>query len=181
MRIAYWDLETTDLKGDVGRILCGVIIDNTGACKVFRNDKIGPCLADDGEIAKRIRDELENYHITVGWFSKGFDIAFLNTRLVKAGHKTIRPHLHLDSCWYMKGWRGIKPRSASLKVAAEFFDLPERKPDVDVDVWINAAYGGQKKAMDELVERCKADVRLTQGATEALLDSGVVKNIQTYP
>lgn len=182
MRIGVWDLETTSLKGDVGRLLCGVIQDvHSKKYQVFRNDDIGETMADDGDLALQMRNALEEYDITVGWFSKGFDMAFLNTRLVKAGHKTIRPHLHLDGIWYMKGWRGLSPRSAKLKVAAEFFDLKERKPDVDVDVWINAAYGGDRAAMDELVERCKADVRLTWKVTDYLLRARIVKNIQMYP
>ena len=184
MKIAYWDLETTDLKADVGRLLCASVLDaSTGEMKSFRNDKVRKKknMADDGELARQIRDELEKYHVTVGWFSKGFDVSFLNTRLVKAGHKPIRPHLHLDPIWYCKGWRGLGARSAKMKVMAEFFDLPERKPDVDVDVWIDAALGGDKKAMDELVERCEADVRITKDLTERILDTGLVKNIQTYP
>ncbi len=182
MHVGYFDIETTDLKGDKGRILCGVIYDNNSKrYDVFRNDDIAECLADDAEIARQIRDRLEDFNIVVGWFSKGFDIPFINTRLVKAGFKPIRPHLHLDPCWYLKGWRGLNPRSSSLRVAAEFFDLKDRKPQVDVDVWIDAAYGGDRKAMDELVDRCKADVKITKEVCEKILATGLVKNIQMYP
>lgn len=184
MHIAYWDLETSSLKGDVGRILCASIYDaTTGEMISYRNDKVKKKrnMADDGELARLIRDKLEEYHLTVGWFSKGFDFSFLNTRLVKSGHKTVRPHLHLDPIWACKGWRGLSPRSAKMKVMAEFFELPERKPDIDVDVWIEAALGGDKKAMDVLVERCEADVRITKELTEKILNTGLVKNIQTYP
>lgn len=138
-------------------------------------------MADDSAIAVALRDELETYNITMGWFSKGFDMSFVNTRLVKGGHKTIRPHLHLDGIWYMKGWRGLNTRSARLAVAAEFFELKDRKPGVDVDVWISAAFGGDKEAMDTLVDRCKADCKITSDVTDRLLDTGVVKNIQCYP
>lgn len=184
MRICTWDLETSGLEGDVGRILCGSILDHqSGKMVSYRNDRIlqKKSMADDGEIARRIRDHLEKFHITIGWFSKGFDIAFLNTRLVKAGHKPLRSHLHLDPIWVCKGWRGLKPRSAKMAVMSEFFNLPERKPGVDVDVWIEAALGGSRKAMDELVERCEADVRITQQLTMKLLDTGLVKNITSYP
>lgn len=183
MRIAYWDLETSDLKADVGRILCASILDaNSGQMLSLRNDKVKQRknMADDGEIARLIRDELEKYHLTAGWYSKGFDVAFLNTRLVKAGHKPLRSHLHIDACWYCKGWRGLAPRAAKMKVMAEFFDV-ERKPDVDVDVWIDAALGGDTAAMDILVDRCEADVRITKELTERILDTGLIRNIQSYP
>jgi hypothetical protein len=81
----------------------------------------------------------------------------------------------------MKGWRGLNPRSARLKVAAEFFELTDRKPDVDVDVWISAALGGCSESMDILVDRCKADAKITAQVIDKLLDAGVVKNIQMYP
>ena len=182
MRYCTWDIETSDLKGDVGRILCAVIYEPIRKkYTIFRNDELSDCMADDAAIAVALRDELEKYHITMGWFSKGFDMSFVNTRLVKGGHKTIRPHLHLDGIWYMKGWRGLNTRSAKLAVAAEFFELKNRKPGVDVDVWISAAFGGNTEAMDILVDRCKADCKITSDVTDKLLDTGVVKNIQTYP
>ena len=183
MRMAVWDLETSGLEGDVGRLLCGSILDvTTGEMRSFRRDHLkGKNRADDSRLAKVIRDELEKYHLTIGWYSKGFDIAFLNTRLVKAGMKPLRSHLHLDPIWVCKGWRGLKARSAKMAVMSEFFNLPERKPGVDVDVWIDAAHGGDKAAMDLLVDRCEADVRITYQLTLKLLDTGLIKTIGTYP
>ena len=179
MKIATWDIETTNLKADVGRILCASVL--TGrTMKSFRNDDIGKTMADDEEIAIQLRDYLEQFHMTIGWFSKGFDMSFVNTRLVKYGHKPIRSHLHFDPIWYCKGWRGLRPRSAKMKVMAEFFNV-ERKIDVDVDVWIDAAYGGCRKSMDLLVKRCEGDVRTTEKLACHILDTGMVKNIGVYP
>lgn len=181
MKVGYFDLETSDLKGDKGRLLCASILDaSTGEMTSYRNDWISGNMADDGEIALFVRDHLEDFNVTVGWYSKGFDISFLNTRLVKAGHKPIRSHLHLDPIWQCKGWRGLNARSSKMKVMAEFFDI-ERKPDVDVDVWIDAAFSGDTKAMDILVDRCEADVRITKKLTEKIMDTGLVRNIQSYP
>jgi len=186
IRIATWDLETSGLEGDVGRLLCGSILDHqTGEMTSYRNDKLKGAkrknMADDLALAVAIRNKLEHYHITVGWFSKGFDIPFLNTRLVKGGERMLAPHMHLDPIWFCKGWRGIKPRSAKMAVMAEFFNLPERKPGVDVDVWIDAALGGDSAAMDILVDRCESDVRITAQLAAKILDAGLIKNIQIYP
>ena len=147
MRLAYWDIETSNLKGDVGRLLCASVLSGRKMVS-FRNDDIGSSMADDASIAVQLRDYLEEFHLTIGWFSKGFDITFLNTRLVKAGFKPIRPHLHLDPIWYCKGWRGLNTRSSKMKVMAEFFDV-ERKMDVDVDVWIR----GLKRPTGEVEKR----------------------------
>ena len=183
MRICTWDLETSNLKGDIGRLLCGSILDNaTGKMTSYRNypNKKGG-LANDTALAIQIRDHVEKYHIAIGWFSKGFDVPFLNTRLVKAGERPMKAMWHLDPIWACKGWRGLNARSAKMAVMAEFFDLPERKPGVDIDVWIDAALGGDKKAMNELVERCEADVRITSQLAGKILDTGLIKNLSFYP
>lgn len=183
MRYVYFDLETSDLAADIGRILCASFLNQDGKLWTLRNDKIGPNMADDEKIALQIRDTLEDYHLTIGWYSKGFDLSFLNSRLVKAGHKVLRPGLHLDPIWFCKGWRGIKARSSKLKIMAEFFDLPDelRKIHVDVDIWTKAALGGDKRAMDILVDRCEGDVLTTKVITEKILDADLVRNIQRYP
>jgi hypothetical protein len=65
-------------------------------------------------------------------------------------------------------------------VAAEFFKIKDRKMNVDVEVWIEAALGGNKKAMDILVDRCESDVLITKEVTDKIFALGLVKNIGTY-
>jgi hypothetical protein len=65
-----------------------------------------------------------------------------------------------------------------MKHVAEFLKL-ERKPDVAPDVWM-AAKGGNKKALDEVVDRCEADVRITQQITDKSFDLGLVRTINRY-
>lgn len=189
MRVCYFDLETTNLVGDLGRLLCGSILRHDGTMVTFRQDefveaarrrKKKASMVDDGDLAEAIRDELEKHHIVSGWFSKGFDIPFLNTRLAQNGRRLIRQHIHFDPRWYMSGWRGLKPRSAKLAVAAEFFGLDEQKMAVGVEVWARAQVG-EKEALDILVERCESDVRLLKEVSERILETGVVKNLMSYP
>lgn len=186
MRIAYWDIETSDLNAEFGRLLCASVLSLPSEKLVsIRQDtlvkrKLATSMADDRALAVTLRDMLETHHVTSGWFSKGFDISFLNTRLVAHGERLLHSHLHLDGIWYTKGWRGIRAKSASLKSVAAFFGLEEAKMEVDAQTWI-AARAGEKKAMDIAVQRCESDVRLTRQVTERLLDAGLVKNIQQYP
>ena len=186
MRVAYWDIETTDLKGSFGRIICGSVYHvQSNKMVTFRLDKyvtkkLAEDMSDDRQICCDLRDEIEKANVTCGWYSKGFDVPMLNTRLIKHGDRRLKSMLHLDAIWYAKGWRGIKPNGASLAAVAEFFGLEESKMKVDADTWIKARHGN-RKAMDIIVERCESDVRLTQEVTERLLDADVVKNIQTYP
>lgn len=186
MRVCYWDIETTDLKASFGRIICGSVYHvESNKMVTFRLDKYvrakkATDMADDRQLCCDLRDEIEKSNVTCGWYSKGFDIPMLNTRLIKHGERRMKTMLHLDAIWYAKGWRGIKPNGASLAAVASFFGLDEGKMAVDADTWIDARHGS-KKAMDIIQERCESDVRLTQEVTERLLDADVVKNIQTYP
>lgn len=186
MKIAYWDIETSDLNAEFGRLVCASVLSLPEDRMIsLRQDdyvrrKKAKNMADDRQIALDLRDLLEEFHVTAGWYSKGFDIPFLNTRLVSYGERRLHTHLHLDGVWYAKGWRGVKPKSSKLKDAAVFFDLDDRKPEVEPQTWI-AARSGDRDAMDEVVERCEADASLTRSVVEKLLDAHVVANIQRYP
>lgn len=185
MRTAYFDLETWDLEPEFGPIICGVVISMPNdRVTVFRQDEYerdgrADDMVDDEEIATDIRDFLEDHHIVVGWHSKGFDIPLLNTRLAKYEKRQIQRHLHLDPMYYYRGWRGLKPKSASLENVAKFYDF-EEKIGVDPDTWLRARLGN-KPEMDKAVERCTSDVRILKQITERCLDERLAKNIQSYP
>ena len=180
-KIAYFDLETTGLRPEMGSILCcSVLTYPSGDWHDFSiNDYEIDGLFDDGELARDIRDALELHHIIVGWNSKGFDVPFLNTRLAYAGDRKLKTHLHIDPMYYYRGWHGIKPTSSSLKSVAEFWRLPTQKMHVEKDVWIRAN-GGDKKAIAYLSERARSDVELTAMVTAKSFEAGLIKNIQMY-
>jgi hypothetical protein len=73
----------------------------------------------------------------------------------------------------------LSPRNARLKTVSEFFGY-EAKPEVSAEVWVNAR-GGNRKALDEVVERCEADVRIAYEIGIRTLEEGLVKNLQSYP
>jgi uncharacterized protein YprB with RNaseH-like and TPR domain len=180
--IAIWDLETTGLKGDFGRLLCGSVLSYpSGEFSSFRIDETnGGSLNKDGPLAVAIRDEIERHWMSAGWFSKGFDFSMLSTRLVVAGERKIASHLHIDPMWFYKGWRGLSMRSCSLATVAKVLGLEETKMDVPDSVWQEARYG-DKYSLDILVERCESDCRLTLKILQHALSNRLMKNVQTYP
>lgn len=180
MKTAYFDCETSDLKGDVGRLLIASILCHDGEMVTFRSDQMTKNLANDRAICKATRDVLEEHDILVAWYGKGFDLPFVRTRLAANGERILAPRLVLDPCFHYRGWRGLGPRSSKLSTIAEFYKLDERKQSVDVSVWIDAALGGSKKAMKELATRCESDVRLLKEITDRLMKTGLVKTLQTY-
>jgi len=184
MRMAVWDLETWDLSPQFGPVLCASVLDvATDEMRSFRIDdyrrkRKASDMTDDRALLVDLRDYLETFHITSGYFSKGFDLSLLRSRLVLHGERPLQEHLHYDPIWYFKGWRGLKPMSSKMKHVAEFLEL-EQKPDVAPETWMKAK-GGNRRAMDEVVERCEADVRITRAIGEKAIELGLVKNIGRY-
>jgi uncharacterized protein YprB with RNaseH-like and TPR domain len=187
LKIAYFDLETWDLSPEFGPILCASVLSlPSGEMTTFRQDyywrragdKKAEDMQDDRSLCVDLRDFLESHHITCGYFSKGFDLAHLRTRLVHHGERPLKRQLHFDPIWGFKGWRGIKPRSSKMKHVTNFLGL-EAKPDVPAEVWLKARLGN-RAAIDIVAERCEADVRITQQISEKCLELGLLKNISEY-
>lgn len=185
MRIGTFDLETHGLVPTYGPILCASCwLEPENKMVTYRQDayvRAGKAedMIDDKALCVDIRDCLETRHITSGYFSKGFDISHLNSRLAYHGERLMEPRLHIDPIWSFKGWRGIKAQSGKMKHMAEFFGL-EQKEEVTPENWMKAR-AGNKKAMDVVVARCESDVRITVALTEKALDLKLIKNVGVYP
>lgn len=157
-----FDIETTDLKGLMGRILCCSFLDgNTGEVTTFRADEKpwkGRSKIDDSRLAVAIRDHLEKYKLVVGHNSKLFDIPFINARLAKAGERPVNVEWHLDTRWYLNS-ASMRIGSAKLENAQKFFDLGEAKTPISWEQW-QLASTFEKPAMDEVVHHCEQDVKV---------------------
>ena len=169
MKIVAWDLETTNLSGLMGRILCGSfyrIVDGkvTKPYTMRLDDKryTGRSRIDDNKLAVAIRDELEQYNMVIGWNSKLFDAPFLNARLAKAGERPFHPQFHLDLMYYAGGC-SMRIGSKKLVNVQKFFNLSDAKTEISWDHW-NLAAGGDKSALDEVVHHCEMDVKVLSEA-----------------
>ena len=122
---------------------------------------------DDRKICVAIRDELEKYHMVIGWNSKLFDHSFLDARLAQVGERPFNKHLVLDMMWYA-GQNSLRIGSRKLDNVAKFFKLKSQKTPIDWDDWKRAALG-DKEAMDKVVVHCEADVKTLAEAYWAML------------
>jgi len=180
MRIVCWDIETTNLSGLMGRILCASfyrIIDgkNTKPHTLRLDDPqyTGTSQIDDDKLCVAIRDELEKYNLIVGWNSKLFDAAFLNARLAKVGQRPLHPQFHLDLMYYAGGC-SMRIGSRKLLNVQKFFALRDSKTEISWDNW-NLAAGGNKEALDEVVHHCEMDVKVLSQVYWKML--GAVANL----
>ena len=98
MRIASFDIETTDLKANMGIVLCASFheivppgyfknhhnkVNKPYTIKLNITDPYDP--NPDKELVIAIRDELETYNGIVTWNGKMFDLPFINARLMFHG------------------------------------------------------------------------------------------------
>jgi uncharacterized protein YprB with RNaseH-like and TPR domain len=179
MKVVAWDLETTDLKALMGRILCcsfQPITDLEVKPKTFRIDRKPYKLddpIDDSLLAVAIRDELEKYNCIVSWNGKMFDAPFLNARLLKAGQRELRHQFHLDLMYYAGGI-SLRIGSRKLDNVQKFFKLADEKTSIEWEMWNRAAIG-DAKAMKIIVEHCEQDVKVLEQAYWKLLP--MVKNL----
>lgn len=187
IKIAIFDIETWDLAADFGPLLCASVLSQEPGRKdkmiTLRQDALlregaAEDMTDDRELCLALRDLLEEHDLSVGYFSKGFDIPHLRTRLVLHGERPLKEMLHYDPIWFVKGWRGLKPMSAKMKHVTKFFGF-EEKPEVAPEVWLKAR-GGNRKAMDEVCGRCQDDVRITAKIAQEILRLGLPKTLQRY-
>lgn len=157
-----FDIETTDLKGLMGRMLCVSFLDGqTGEVTTFRADEQpwkGRTKIDDKKLAVACRTHLEKYKLIVGHNSKLFDVPFVNARLAKHGERPIHVEWHMDTRWYLNS-ASMRIGSAKLDNAQKFFDLGEAKTPISWEQWQLAATL-DKGAMDEVVVHCEQDVKV---------------------
>ena len=167
---AFFDLETTNLKANFGRILCASVADMFGNVRTFRIDEAPwkrERRRDDIALAVGLRDYLEQFDVLVGWYSKMFDIPYLNTRLLIGNERPLRSDMmHFDPIWKAKKG-SLALHSARLDAVAKTFRLEVQKTGLDPEIWNDAA-DGEREAMDYVVEHCEKDVLVLRQAFHIL-------------
>ena len=173
MRVVAYDLETTDLGGNFGRILCASFKhvqdpDGRGEVYTFRGDQ-KPYrqrdIIDDGKLATAIRDELEKYEVIVGHNHLLFDNKFLNAKLLKAGERTLAARWQIDTMWVVRTHFRM---SSKLDNVQKMLNLPDEKTPISWDNWARAS-AWVKEAMDDVQEHCEQDVKVLEQAYWKLL------------
>lgn len=172
MKIVSFDIESTDLKANMGILLCAAFLPivpegyysnhrnqppKPYALKLERSEHNKHEPNPDKELAVAIRDELEKYDLAVTWNGKLFDVPFLNARLLYFRERRARLHWHLDLMYQARGSQNKIGRSALVSVQ-QYLGISEEegKTALNWDVW-KAAGLGDPKAMATVVDHCKRD------------------------
>jgi DNA polymerase elongation subunit (family B) len=162
MKSCVWDIETTHLKPNFGVMLCGCVKECGGPITTIENKVRGK---NDRQMCIDLRDELEKYDILIGYYTLGFDLKFLNSKLMHYGDKPLSPKFHVDV--YRLARRFMNTSSRSLAVITEYFGI-KGKTRVDPELWMSAGYDWDRKAMKEIVSHCRFDVDILEKTWEKL-------------
>ena len=174
MRIKAFDLETSDLKAHVGRVLVGCVKDiipgedGDGELRTYRADDKPYCLedvADDSKLVEAIRADLESADVIVGHNSKMFDRKFLNARLVKANMRPIRQQFHIDTLWIVRTHLRTSSRPADEQ---KLVGLDGEAMPVSWDDWLRDM-SFDRDALDVIAARCRQEVSLLEQTYRRLI------------
>lgn len=157
--IAFVDIEATGLRADYNSTLVVSIKPYQSKAYSFSVKQPG----NDKGLVRWARDELAKYDCWVTFYGKGFDIPFLNTRLLKWQMLPIQKKPHLDMYFTLK-YNLLTARKSQAHLL-RFIDTPEQKMDMSPDEW-NKVIADPKKAMPKMIRRCESDVDGLQGLYE---------------
>lgn len=160
------DLETSALEADRGIILCGVAKSSETGFHTIRTDETNPKWkagkrGDDSETVARLAGLVEEHDIVVAHYGRFFDVPFLRTRQLRWGMRPLKDVKLIDP--FRIARNKFKLRSNGLASIADHVGLTDRKTPLYLSVWMEAILNGSKKAMDEIVEHCVADVNVLEG------------------
>src|SRR5580692_1415980 len=85
LKTCGWDIEATNLDADMGIMLCSSVKDLGGKVITFRLDQSPGYKREpwnDKWLAVQTRELLSKYMVILGWNHVGYDLPFLNTRLI---------------------------------------------------------------------------------------------------
>ena len=156
MKCIVWDIETSNFNADFAIMLSSAFKPIGQKPYAITKGRKGN---NDKELVRAVRDELEKYDLIIGYYHLGFDLMFLNSRLLYWGLKPLSRKFHIDV--YRIARKVFKIHSRRLISVAEFLKIPG-KTKVNAEDWMEAAYNGNPKALQHIVEHNIADVEVLE-------------------
>jgi hypothetical protein len=162
MTIIVWDLETSNLKSDIGTLLCGSFLDlATGDISThIISDYPSESVRDrEAQLVKDVRGAYAQADILVGFNSMAFDRNWLQGASARHGYG-------IDCLQVARHGLKGQLQSNSLENLADFFGVGVKdKPSKHE--W-REANSMDPEALAAIQQRCESDVRLTAAVWQPL-------------
>lgn len=154
-KLAAWDIEATQLNADLGSVLCASVKPYGKKAYTFKIKAVG----NDVKVVRDLKDALEEYSCWLTFYGKGFDVPFVNTRLLKWGYEPVDTRHHIDLFFTLKP--NTKMSSKGLGRYASLLNLEDQKMGVSQNTWSEMAFRIAKH-MPEMVRRCESDCEVLE-------------------
>ena len=162
-RVAFFDIETTDLKANRGRMISYAIKPLRGKVKYeewTRKEAINRDLQ-DRRIMKLLIEDLQEVDLLVTYYGTNFDNKFVRTRAMimeLPGFPEFGTIKHFDLFYAVKG--NLSLTRKSLGVATQTLGI-EGKTPLNIEVW-NDALLGYSDAMKHIKEHNVEDTKILE-------------------
>lgn len=147
-KVAFFDSETTGLRGDYNSFLVATV-------KPWHEDPVTFTVGQRGhdrKLVQQLRDELQKYEVIVGYYSKGFDVPMLNTRALYHRVAPLGEIYHVDMFYQLKPKLLLASKSQAHLL--NFLKTPQQKMTVAPAVW---NMENDTADLKTLQERCESD------------------------
>jgi uncharacterized protein YprB with RNaseH-like and TPR domain len=148
--LAFWDIESNNLRADYGSVLVASIKPFGEKPYSFTIKAVG----NDVRVVRDLKEALEQYQCWCTFYGKGFDLKFVNSRLLKWGYEPIEPRHHIDL--YFTGKANLLLSRGSMAQMAGFLGTHNQKMGVSPNVWSEIGFKLQEH-LPQMVERCESD------------------------
>ena len=168
-KILIFDIESSNLKGDFGVCLCvgfkwygqkQVHIISISDYRAWLSDP-----SNDKGVVRDFAKVFEQAEIVVGYYSKGFDVKFLNARLMTYGFNCLPPVPHVDL--YFAAKRSFALSRKSMANVGYHLRVPDKKTPLEGREWVKASTGNLN-ALKGVIRHCKADIIVTEKLYEKM-------------
>lgn len=150
-RLAFFDIESTGLRGDYNSVLVVSVKPFGKKPTTFKVTQAG----NDQRVVREAKEALESYSAWAGYYSKGFDVPMLNTRLLKWSLLPLEKRPHIDMYYVLK--YNLLTARRSQGHLLSWLETPEEKMTVSAEMW-NKILHDYGNAMPTMVRRCESDV-----------------------
>ena len=149
-KLAFLDIEASGLRGDYNSVLVVSVKPFGKKPKSLVVQQPG----NDQRVVREAKELLESYSVWVGYYSKGYDIPMLNTRLLKWGVDPIEKRPHIDLYYALK-YKLLTARRSQGHLL-EWLETPQEKMSVSAEVWASVA-ANPGPNLRILRARCESD------------------------
>lgn len=148
--VVFFDIECTSLGPDYGSVL-------VASMKPFKKKPISFSVVTPGDdlvVVSMIAEALQDYKLWVSYYGKGFDVPFLQARLLRHELPPLIKQPHADMYFSLR--RTLNLSRGSMAHIAAWLRLPEQKMSVSADIW-SQVIKDPKTHLKTLVARCESD------------------------